>query len=210
MWGQVNGHSWEKGGMGFCEFKARLGAKAWQCLKDEHQKCSLMPLMAYGEPCFRQKRTLPCAVGSPVSDFRALSGAALPTLPPWGLCETCAAYSGGFVTDLLLPFVGGFLCAGGSVDWCWQPLRDWEEQWRRLLFGTPGFQGKSCEAHVSPQLGLPVSKTIIQKVSLLIVELLGHYVWLRFLEGAIWGCFFPECLSDESLPEVPLPGCSPS
>lgn len=23
----------------FCAFKARLGFKAWQCLKDEHQKC---------------------------------------------------------------------------------------------------------------------------------------------------------------------------
>lgn len=129
----------------------------------------------------------PCAVGSSVSV--GLYWSSLGRMCSYEMCS----YSGYFVTGTRL--ICWFLllvvsCTGGSMDWCWQPVWDWEEQWGRLLFGTSGFQGKSHEVHDSPQCGPLVSKTRVQKISLLSVELLGYNRWLCYWKGAVWTCFF--------------------
>lgn len=114
---------------------------------------------------------------SQLAPERPTSGPSENVFPTWNREPLSGACSGscrvrcewGLVSVSLLPFLV-ISCPGGGMDWCWQPLREWEEQRGWLLCGASGFQGEAPKVlHLPCTEGFLLSllSMLVRKVSLL-------------------------------------------
>ena len=95
-----------------------------------------------------------------------------PWAPVWGLfwIPQGWVWVGAGVCSVCLLALLVISCPGGGMDWCRQPLRDWEEQRGWLLCGASGFQGEAPTVlHLPCTEGFLLSllSAQVRKVSLL-------------------------------------------